>query len=98
MAGWETGPAPCAALLLLHALMRDSALLRKPATWLDLTPKPDELLHGVPISRRWHEALGRVLCFVSALCSSRRRMGKQCLGADKMLKFGRLQNHSTDPA
>ena len=81
-AGWETGPAPCAALLLLHALMRDSALLRKPATWLDLTPKPDELLHGVPISRRWHEALGRVLCFVSILCSSRRRMGKQCDSED----------------
>ena len=82
LAGWETGPAPCAALLLLHALMRDSALLRKPATWLDLTPKPDELLHGVPISRRWHEALGRMLCFVSALCSSRRRMGKQCDSED----------------
>ena len=81
-AGWETGPAPCAALLLMHALMRDSALLRKPATWLDLTPKPDELLHGVPISRRWHEALGRMLCFVSALCSSRRRMGKQCDSED----------------
>ena len=69
-------------MLLLHALMRDSALLRKPATWLDLTPKPDELLHGVPISRRWHEALGRMLCFVSALCSSRRRMGKQCDSED----------------
>ena len=27
-----------------------------------------------------------------------RRMGKQSLGADKMLKFGHLQNHSTDPA
>ena len=71
--GWELGPGPCAALLLLHAVVRDSGLLRKPAIWLELTPKPDEMLHGVPVGQRWREALGRVLCFIRVLCRGRRR-------------------------
>jgi len=71
--GWELGPGPCAAILLLHALVRDSGLLRKPAIWLELTPKPDEMLHGVPVGQRWREALGRVLCFIRILCRGRRR-------------------------
>jgi len=71
--GWELGPGPCAALLLLHALVRDSGVLRKPAIWLALTPKPDEMLHGVPVGQRWREALGRVLCFIRVLCRRRRR-------------------------
>ena len=70
--GWELGPGPCAALLLLHAVVRDSGLLRKPAIWLELTPKPDEMLHGVPVGQRWREALGRVLCFIRVLCRGRR--------------------------
>ena len=71
--GWELGPGPCAALLLLHALVRDGGVLREPAIWLALTPKPDEMLHGVPVGQRWRESLGRVLCFIRVLCRRRRR-------------------------
>lgn len=66
---WELLPGPCAGLLLLHGLMAHSNLLHMPAAWLRLMPKPTEMLHGVPIGHRWHEALGRVMCFTHRLCS-----------------------------
>jgi hypothetical protein len=44
-------------------------LLHLPSAWLRITPKPNEMLHGVPISQRWHEALGRVLCYSRRLCA-----------------------------
>ena len=66
---WEISPPPCAGLLLLHGLVSHSGLLHLPSAWLRITPKPNEMLHGVPISQRWHEALGRVLCYSRRLCA-----------------------------
>ena len=65
---WELGPGPCAGLLLLHALMAHSRLPRMPAAWLDIAPRPEETLRGVPLGSRWRETLGRTLCFTQRLC------------------------------
>jgi hypothetical protein len=65
---WELGAGPCAGLLLLHALMAHSRLPRMPAAWLDISPRPEETLRGVPLGSRWRETLGRTLCFTQRLC------------------------------